>query len=275
MLQEEFILLRDFVYEKSGIFYADGKKYLLENRLKNRLSETGADTFENYYYYIRYNDPEGNELRRLFDVVTTNETYFFRNQQQLISFKSIVRRLREDPGGTNSPLKIWSAGCATGEEAYTLAMILHQLGEEMGTDIPFVVTATDISINSLEAAKRGVFNDYAMRHVSEDLRNRYFTTRNGTYLIKDEIKKYVRIDFMNLNDSSSYRKYSQMDAIFCRYVLIYFDEVAKKKVVNNLFGCLRPGGHLAVGHSEMLYPFTCSFKPLPAAGTGLYAKPFE
>ncbi|HAR94536.1 MAG TPA: chemotaxis protein [Deltaproteobacteria bacterium] len=274
MLQEEFVLLRDFIYEKSGIFYTEGKKYLLENRLKNRLVETGAGSFENYYYYIRYSDPRGRELYRLFDVVTTNETYFFRNQKQLESFKHLVRRLVEQPAAL-SPLRIWSAGCATGEEAYTLAIMLDQLSEEMSREIPYIISATDISVNSLEAAKRGIFGDYAMRHVPEGLRDRYFTFQNGGYFIKDEMKKYVRIDFMNLNDLASYRKYSEMDVIFCRNVLIYFDEAAKKKVIDSLFDCLRPGGYLAVGHSEMLYPFSRSFKPIPAEGAGLYVKRLE
>jgi chemotaxis protein methyltransferase CheR len=273
MVQEEFLLLRDFIYEKSGIFYTEGKKYLLENRLKNRLSETGVASFENYYYYIRYSDPQGRELHRLFDVVTTNETYFCRNQQQLDSFKNMMRR-RLEQSNAPSLLRIWSAGCATGEEAYTLAILLHQLSEEITKSFSFVVTATDISINSLEAARRGVFNDYAMRNVPDSLRNRYFSTQNGCHVINDEIKKYVRIDYMNLNDSSSYRKYNQMDAIFCRYVMIYFDEAAKRKVLKNLYDCLRPGGYLAVGHSEILYPFSCEFTPIPAAGAGLYEKCF-
>lgn len=273
MRQEEFLLLRDFIYEKTGIFYTENKKYLLENRLRNRLGEIGVSTFENYYYFIRYGDPQGRELHRVFDVVTTNETFFFRNQQQLDSFKNLIRR-RVEESRLTSPLRIWSAGCASGEEAYTLAILLHQLNEEMSTSFSFVITATDISINSLEAARRGIFNDYAMRNVPQTLRDRYFSTQNGSHIIGDEIKKYVRIDFMNLNDSSSYRKYNQMDAIFCRYVLIYFDEAAKKKVIDRLHDCLRPGGYLAVGHSEILYPFSCALKPVPAAGAGLYEKCF-
>ena len=241
MLQEEFQLLRDFIYEKTGIFYADGKKYLLENRLRNRLNETGVTTFESYYHFIRYSDPHGRELHRVFDVVTTNETYFFRNQQQLESFKNVMRQ-RVEGSRMNSPLRIWSAGCATGEEAYTLAILLHQLQEEVSTNFSFIITATDISINSLEAARRGIFNAYAMRNVPQELRDRYFSSHNGCHAISDEIKKNVRIDFMNLNDSSSYRQYNHMDAIFCRYVLIYFDEVAKRKVLDKLCNCLRPGG---------------------------------
>lgn len=274
MHQEEFFLLRDFIYEKSGIFYTERKKYLLENRLKNRLGETGVASFESYYYYLRYGDPQGRELHRLFDVVTTNETYFFRNQQQLDSFKNLLR-LRLERATEPSMLRIWSAGCATGEEPYTIAILLHQLSEEMSEPIPFTVAATDISINSLEGAKRGIFNEYAMRNVSDSLKERYFTKQDKSHVIRDEIKKYVKFDFMNLNDSSSYRKYSQMDAIFCRYVLIYFDDGGKRRAVDNLYDCLRPRGYLAVGHSEMLYPFSCSFKPIPAAGAGLYEKRLE
>jgi chemotaxis protein methyltransferase CheR len=271
MRPEEFLLLRDFIYEKSGIFYTETKKYLLENRLKNRLNETGLASYENYYYYIRYSDPQGKELHRLFDVVTTNETYFFRNQEQLESFKNLVRR-RVEERNRALPLRIWSAGCATGEEAYTLAMILHHLSGEMARPFPFVVLATDISINALQTARRAVFHDYAMRYVPEDLKQRYFTKQDGYHLLDEEIKKYVKIDFMNLNDLSSYRKYTQMDAIFCRYVLIYFDEAAKKKVIDNLHRSLRPGGYLAVGHSEILYPFSRVFRPIPSAGAGLYEK---
>lgn len=274
MLEEEFFLLRDFIYQKSGIFYGEGKKYLLENRLKNRLSETGVANFEDYYYYIRYRDPHAKELHRLFDVVTTNETYFFRNQQQLGSFMGMMRQ-RLETSGVPEQLRIWSAGCATGEEPYTLAMLLHELAQEMSKNISFVINATDISINSLEGAKRGIFNDYAMRQVPDSLRDRYFARQDGCHVIDDGIKKYVRIDFMNLNDLASYRKYNQMDAIFCRNVLIYFDEAAKRKVIDNLCDCLRPGGYLAVGHSEMLYPFSCSLRPVPAAGAGLYRKVFE
>ncbi len=274
MTKDEFVMLRDFIYEKSGIFFPENKTYLLESRLANRLGELGLSSFEDYYYRLKYsNDKAMNETPNLFDVVTTNETSFFRNPPQLDAFKIIMQK--NYLNGTKSaaaPLKIWSTACSTGEEPYTLAIMMEELIQTTKQNIPYIIYATDISQKVLESAKRAVFSQYSMRNTDESLKNKYFIEENHMFKLKENVKRNVKIDFMNLVDENSYRAYRQMDIIFCRNVLIYFDEKVKKKVIENLYECLKPKGFLTIGHAESLHNISRAFKPLVFPGTIAYQK---
>ena len=274
MTKEEFITLRDFVYEKSGIFFAENKAYLLESRLTNRLGELGLSSFEDYYYCLKYgSDKAKNEITNLFDVVTTNETSFFRNPPQLDAFKILIQK--NYLNGTSSiaaPIRIWSAACSTGEEAYTLAIIMEELMQTTKQNIPYMIYATDISQKVLESAKRAVFSQYSIRNTDESFKKKYFTEENNMFKLKENVKKNVKIDFMNLMDENTYRSYKQMDIIFCRNVLIYFDEKVKKKVIENLYESLKPKGFLTIGHAESLHNISRAFKPLVFPGTIAYQK---
>jgi chemotaxis protein methyltransferase CheR len=274
MTKEEFIMLRDFVYERSGIFFPENKAYLLESRLTNRLGELGLSSFEDYYYSLKYSgDKITNEISNLFDVVTTNETSFFRNPPQLDAFKIIMQK--NYLNGTKSiaaPMKIWSTACSTGEEPYTLAIMMEELAQATKQNIPYIIYATDISQKVLESARRAVFSQYSMRNTDESLKNKYFTEENNMFKLKENVKKNVKIDFMNLVDENAYRAYRQMDIIFCRNVLIYFDEKVKKKVIENLYECLKPKGFLTIGHAESLHNISRAFKPLVFPGTIAYQK---
>ncbi len=274
MTKDEFVMLRDFIYEKSGIFFPENKTYLLESRLTNRLGELGLSSFEDYYYRLKYsNDKAMNEIPNLFDVVTTNETSFFRNPPQLDAFKIIMQK--NYLNGTKSaaaPLKIWSTACSTGEEPYTLAIMMEELIQTTKQNIPYFIYATDISQKVLESAKRAVFSQYSMRNTDESLKNKYFIEENHMFKLKENVKRNVKIDFMNLIDENSYRAYRQMDIIFCRNVLIYFDEKMKKKVIENLYECLKPRGFLTIGHAESLHNISRAFKPLVFPGTIAYQK---
>ncbi len=274
MTKDEFVMLRDFIYEKSGIFFPENKTYLLESRLANRLGELGLSSFEDYYYRLKYsNDKAMNETPNLFDVVTTNETSFFRNPPQLDAFKIIMQK--NYLNGTKSaaaPLKIWSTACSTGEEPYTLAIMMEELIQTTKQNIPYIIYATDISQKVLESAKRAVFSQYSMRNTDESLKNKYFIEENHMFKLKENVKRNVKIDFMNLVDENSYRAYRQMDIIFCRNVLIYFDEKVKKKVIENLYECLKPKGFLTIGHAESLHNVSRAFKPLVFPGTIAYQK---
>ncbi len=273
MTKEEFATIRDFVYEKSGIFFAENKAYLLESRLTNRLAELGLSTFEDYYYCLKYGGDKGkNEITNLFDVVTTNETSFFRNPPQLDAFKVIVQKNYLNGAGPASPLRIWSAACSTGEEAYTLAIILEELMQTTRHTFPYTIYATDISQKVLDSAKRAVFSQYSVRNTDAGLIKKHFTEEQNMFKLKDAIKKNVKIDFMNLMDENAYRMYKQMDLIFCRNVLIYFDEKVKKKVIENLYECLKPKGFLTIGHAESLHNISRAFKPLVFPGTIAYQK---
>jgi chemotaxis protein methyltransferase CheR len=273
LTSQEYTLLRDFIYEKTGIFFADNKAYLLESRLANRIDELGLSSYEDYHYYLKYGGIKmSRELMSLFDLVTTNETSFFRNVPQLDAFTTLVEKRYMNGNNTDGPVRIWSAGCSTGEEPYTLTILMLEMAVRTGRKIPFAVFGTDISRKALESARRAVFNNYSVRNTDKAILDRYFTEKNGMYALTDKVKKCVTLDFLNLMDSDSYRKYRQMDVIFCRNVLIYFDDKGKKKVIDNLYQCLKPGGHLTVGHAESLHNISRGFKPLVFPGTITYQK---
>jgi len=273
MTREEFTVLRDFIYEKTGIYFAETKTYLLESRLTNRLNELGLSSFEDYYYHLKYGaDRARGELPNLFDVVTTNETSFYRNPPQLDAFKIILQKEYMNGSGPASPIRIWSAACSTGEEPYTLAIMLMEMAELRRIAIPFSILATDISTKVLESARKAVFSQYSVRNTDEAIKKKYFTEENNMYKLKETVKKNVKIDFMNLMDDDAYRLYRQMDFIFCRNVLIYFDEKMKKKVVDHMYECLKPKGFLTIGHAESLHNISRAFKPLVFPGTIAYQK---
>lgn len=273
MTKEEFTVLRDFIYEKTGIYFAETKTYLLESRLTNRLSELGLSSFEDYYYHLKYGaDKAKNELANLFDVVTTNETSFFRNPPQLDAFKILLQKAYLNGNSSVPPIRIWSAACSTGEEPYTLAIMIMEMMEAGRVNIPFTIVATDISTKVLESARKGVFSQYSVRNTDEIIKKKYFTEESNVYKLKDTVKKNVKIDFMNLMDDNAYKLYRQMDFIFCRNVLIYFDEKMKKKVVDHLYECLKPKGFLTIGHAESLHNISRAFKPLVFPGTIAYQK---
>jgi chemotaxis protein methyltransferase CheR len=272
MKKEEFSVLRDIVYEKAGIYFSDNKAYLLENRLENRLNELSLSTFEDYYYYLRYGDKASEELYSLYDAVTTNETSFFRNPPQLEMLRSILQSEYLNGNKRSEKLRVWSAGCSTGEEPYTIAIIILELMETLREARPFDVFATDISRKALLSAEKAIFNSYAMRNVEGPIKEKYFVKAKNGYAIKEPLKKFVKFDFVNLNDGDAYRKFGHMDIIFCRNVLIYFDESMKKKVLDHLYAALKAGGHLFLGHSESLYPAWKLLKPIVVPGAILYQK---
>lgn len=273
--KETFFRLRDYIYEKTGIYFGENKMYLMEARLMNRLNELGLSTFEDYYFYLMLgNEKAKRELLNLYDVITTNETSFFRNSEQLDAFREITEREYLKNGKDHSfELRIWSAGCSTGEEPYTLAIILLEILEKRKKNPSFSIYATDLSPKALESAKRGIYSEYSMRNVDESIKQKYFIqTEKNSYMIKEEVKRYVKFGFMNLVDWDAYNLYRNMDIIFCRNVLIYFDDKAKTKVIEKLYECLKPGGFLILGYAEALHQKRFGFRPVLFPRALLYQK---
>ena len=271
MTREEFILLRDFICEKTGIFFSENKAYLLQNRISGRLRVLNIGTIGEYYNLLRHGGKRAREeLLELFCVVTTNETSFFRNAAQLDALREI---LKERLGNGKSPfLRVWSAACSTGEEPYTIAILIMEVMEEIGRKIPFLVYGTDINVRALESAKKGVYSPYSLRNVDNGLKEKYFKKTGGAYQVKEELKCFVKIEFSNLVEPQEYAKYRNMDIIFCRNVLIYFTDDMKKKVVRHLYECLNPEGYLILGHAEILHNIAPIFKPIIFPGAIVYKK---
>lgn len=252
-----FKALRDYIYDKSGIFIADTKKYLIENRLSRVIHDKSLKTFEDYLQLLKCS-ANGNELTRLFDAVTTNETYFFREPQQLDVFiNSIYPEISKSKKGSGS-IKIWSAACSSGEEPYTLSMMIR---EKQSTAARFEIYASDLSEGVLNSAKKAEYNSYSVRNMPDAYIKKYFSNSTHSYKLTDTVKKDVNFRKLNLIDSLGMKSLRGMDVIFCRNVLIYFDAKAKQKVVSNLYDCLNPGGYLIIGSSESLHNVTRAFRP--------------
>lgn len=272
---EEFVQLRDFIYRQSGIFIGDNRKYLLENRLINRLKEHNLKNFGEYYYFLRYDSKSREELNKLFEVITTNETSFYRNPPQIKVFQDVILKklIREKRARTDKSIHIWSAGCSTGEEPYTLSIILHEV---LRNEMPIWkvrITANDLSQGVLAAAEKGEYSQYAMRTTPPEIVKKYFEqTKPGRFAVCRKVKKLVYFKQANLSDRQSLRGIPGSDIVFCRNVIIYFDDEMKKNVVNSFYDNLNPGGYLFIGHSESLHNVSMSFRPIHHPGSIVYQK---
>lgn len=271
LTEEVFRQLRDFIYEKSGIFIPDNKKYFLENRLGRRIQEKNLKTYDDYLYILKYGNDKA-ECNKLFDLVTTNETFFFREPLQfdLLAGELLKRVKEENTKSARRDIKIWSAASSTGEEAYTVAMLLSESPDVK----PFTpdIYATDISESVLASAKNAVYGSYAVRNVPEQYMKKYFTNSNQQYQLAPAVKKMVKFSKVNLFDEKEVKALRGMDVIFCRNVLIYFDDKAKQKVVSHLYDALRPGGYLIIGTSESLHSITRAFRPVVINKVIIYQK---
>jgi chemotaxis protein methyltransferase CheR len=268
LVDSTFKDLRDYIYDKSGIYIADSKKYLIENRLSHVLKEKKLNSFEDYLKMIKFST-NGNELTRLFDAVTTNETYFFREPQQLEVFANTVMPKVLSAKKAGQKIKLWSAACSSGEEPYTISIMLTEKPLLAGK---FEIYASDLSEGVLSSAKRAVYNSYSVRNIPDNYLKKYFLNNGHSYTLSTSVKKTVKFNKVNLINDKNIRPLRGMDVIFCRNVLIYFDTKAKQKVVSNLYDCLNPGGYLFIGSSESLHSVTRAFRPSVTNKVIMYQK---
>lgn len=268
-----FRLLRDLIHGYCGIYFDDGSKYLLERRLARRLEQHRLKSFEEYYHFLRYDRKRDEELVVLIDNLTTNETYFFRESAQLRAFsEEILPELRAGLADRKS-LRIWSAGCSTGEEPYTIAILLIESGD-WWRDWQIEILGSDINQRVLHTARRGVYKKSAHRATSPEMLAKYFTAdEKGDYRIADRVKELVSFSCVNLLDPYKTSLISNVDVVFCRNVIIYFDSEAKKKVIESFYHKLRDGGYLLLGHSESLINISNAFLLRTLKNDMVYQKP--
>jgi len=270
-----FRLLRDFVHGYCGIYFDDGSKFLLERRLAHRLELHRLKSFEEYYHFLRYDRKREEELVALVDNLTTNETYFFRESPQLQAFSAeILPELRTRLAGRKS-LRIWSAGCSTGEEPYTVAILLLESGD-WWRDWQVEIIGSDINQRGLHTARRGVYKKGAHRATDPAMLAKYFLAdEKGDYRIIDRVKELVSFSYVNLLDPHKTSLIGDVDVIFCRNVIIYFDREAKKKVIESFYHKLRDGGYLLLGHSESLINISNAFVLRTLKHDMVYQKPLR
>ncbi|MGE5363029.1 MAG: CheR family methyltransferase [Bacteroidota bacterium] len=257
-----FDLWRKYIYEICGIYFQDNKKYLLESRLQKRISFLGLDSFDAYLDYVKYNPARSTELRYLYEAITINETFFFRNQPQLDALvSSVIPELLKSTSKFNkNKIRIWSAASSSGEEAYSVAMTLTDLIKPRFPQLDFEIVGTDINQAMVDTAKKGVYREYSVRNTPPYYLKKYFKISGSTYEVDPAIRNMVSFKVLNLYDDIGMKGMLNFDIIYCANVLIYFDVKSKIKVVSHLYNSLYKGGYLFIGYSETLHGISKAFK---------------
>jgi chemotaxis protein methyltransferase CheR len=272
--EAEMRLLQNLVYQECGMYFDARRTHFLQDRLQRRLRECRMDSFYSYYRLLISGEGK-QELARLLENLTVNETSFFRNKAQLELFHKCIldEIVRKKQAERQHHLRIWSAGCSTGQEAYTIAMLVadalayHQLRMPHAGDTtwpkPLVpppwkveIPASDISYSVLRVGQEGIYNEHQMATVDYSYRLRYFDKVGERYAIKKALKELVTFDFHNLK--TEFLPQSN-DIIFCRNVMMYFDEAEQRRLIEKFYRCLAPNGYLLVGHAESLLGLTDKF----------------
>jgi chemotaxis protein methyltransferase CheR len=270
----ELRLLQALVYQECGMHFDERRAHFLQDRLQRRLRECQLDSFYSYYRLLISTEGK-NELARLLENLTVNETSFFRNKAQLDLFHKYILDdlLRRKQAHRDYSLRIWSAGCSTGQEPYTLAMLVadglayyylrNPLPIEMPSPKPLIpppwkveILASDISYSVLRAAQQGVYSEPQMSSVDFSYRLRYFDKIGERYAVKRALKEVIHFDFHNLKTEYLPQR---NDVIFCRNVMMYFDEAEQKRLIDKFWRCLNPDGYMFVGHAESLLGLTEKF----------------
>ncbi len=257
LTNEEFRLFRNLVYDESGIYLAENKKDFLEHRLMGRMKATNKTT--PYWYYRFLLENRKAELLLLLDYLTVNETQFFRNMPQFDLFRNVILpdiTARKKKEGKRT-LRIWSAGCSTGEEAYSIAMCVLDFVENITTwDIK--VLASDLSLHALEVAHRCIYPEEKVREsVPPPVISKYFERQTEAYRVRELVRNLVVFDYHNLKHENGM---SGLDVVFCRNVMIYFDEEEQKRLAKKFYISLSPGGYLLIGHAESLHGWNLDFQ---------------
>jgi chemotaxis protein methyltransferase CheR len=268
--------IRDLVYKISGIYKAEEKLYLLVDGCARRMKVVAARTTREYWDQLTASPNRDGELRQLLNEITTGETCLFRSQPQLDALRKVIlpELTAEKTKRIIKKLRIWSAGCSTGEESYTLAMNMLEESEGLLRGWTVEILATDLNDRSVETAKAGIYGDYALRSTTDYFKRKYFSIVDEKRLqVRPEVQKMITFSRLNLQDDSRMLFMKGMDLIFCCNVLIYFDGPSKSKVINHFFSNLNFGGYFFLGTSESLMNLNDQFHLVHFPGAIGYWKP--
>ncbi|MCB9601818.1 MAG: CheR family methyltransferase [Polyangiales bacterium] len=272
MTDEEFRLMRDLVNGYCGIAFGEDAKYVVERRLRERLQALGLSDFSEYYRHLRFHVDGDAELERAVDLLTTNETYFFRESYQLQAFERELLPELAERNAARKRLTVWSAGCSTGEEVYTIAMIVASMPRFEGWDVR--IFGSDISRRVLQQARRGVYREASFRAMPLQ-HLRYFDDTAEGRSVRPEVRAMCHFGHLNLLEHGRTAIVGAVDVIFCRNVLIYFDPESRAQVVRTFFDRLVPGGYLLLGHSESLLRTTTDFELVHLRTDMVYRRPIH
>jgi chemotaxis protein methyltransferase CheR len=299
---DEFRLLRDLFANRAGLQFGPELRFALERRLRERLMVLNLTSFAEYHHYLRFGMYAAAEWDEAIDLLTTNETYFFREERQLRAFRYELLPMLHQQSRGRRRLAVWSAGCSTGEEAYTIAILLYQSqlfprrramgapvgaeaarpddpvqdplrGDGQGWDVR--VFGSDISRRCVAAARHGVYGENSFRATPREIRSAYFRECHEGWQIAEPIRQLCHFGQMNLLDEDKPRVLGNVDVVFCRNVLIYFDARGRRTAIERLYERLNPGGVLLLGHSESLLNVSTAFELLHLKDDLVYRKPMS
>jgi len=261
----DFDLYRNLIYTESGITFTATNRSILESRLKERLREKNLPTAKAYFEMIT-RDKE--EMKAFLDSITTNLTHFFRNQAHFDALEKYVvpELIKIKKGGLSTTLKIWSAGCSTGEEPYTISMLMSEI---LPPPWKYEIVASDLSLKCLMTAKEGFYADTRITGIPDNYLKKYLDKVEGGYKIRPEIQSKIRFDYHNLKNDSGLK---EMDIVFCRNVIIYFDEAAQTAVMNRFWNAMASKSFLFIGHSESLFGMDTQFEFVKTDWATFYRK---
>ncbi len=268
---DRFRLLRDLINAECGLYFSEENRFLLESRLGDRLTQLGLSSFDEYYHLLKYYPEASAEMEKIIEVLTTNETYFFREVYQLRSFAADILPELASKLAHKKRLSIWSAGCSSGEESYTVAMLLIE--SKLFKDWDIRIIGNDISARVLRKARKGVYGASSFRATSPEMINRYFNETPEGLCICDEVKNYCRFVQANMLHPQELISVGRVDAVFCRNVLIYFDRKSKLDAVSVFYKHLNSGGYLLLGHTESLINLSTAFELAHLSEDLVYRKP--
>jgi chemotaxis protein methyltransferase CheR len=271
MTEEEFRLLRDVIQAHCGLWFRDSAQYLLERRLAPRLQTLGLGSFSAYHRFLRFDPGREAELDEATDVLTTNETYFFREPYQLRAFAREILPALAETNAAERRLRILSAGCSTGEEVYTVAALVREAGRFEGWDVEIV--GADISRRCVAQARAGAYGEHAFRAPEAAPLRRWFHLRGGKWVVDEALRGMVRFQRENLLQARALATVARVDVLFCRNVMIYFEPETRQALLRRFHAKMRDGGWLLLGHSESLINVTADFELVSLTSDLVYRKP--
>jgi chemotaxis protein methyltransferase CheR len=269
----EFQKFAEFFYRKTGIHFDDGKRYFVDKRLIDRVEATGAENFRAYFVGLRF-EADGRELQQLVNTMTVNETYFFREAYQ---FDCMVNHMldeiasRKRPGGR---IRIWSVPSSTGEEPYSIAIYLLERWQRIN-EFEVEILSSDIDTRVIDAAQAGIYSVRSVANLPRPYLRKYFTPCGDDWRISRELVDAVEFSLVNLSEPKDTRRFRDIDLVFCRNLLIYFDDLSRRVAAEALFDAMSPGGFICLGHSESMSRISSLFNLRRFPDAMVHQKPLE
>lgn len=269
------VKIRDLLYRVSGIYQTESKFHFLAGRCRRRMQSVSAASFAEYFLHLAASTDIHDEIRLLLNEITIGETYFFRSAPQINALAKVVlpQVVARKADAAGKKIRLWSAGCSTGEEPYTMAILSRHHLSPLHQGWNLEVTATDLNDKSLLKCRSGVYDEYAVRKTDPDVRQKYFVADGPAFKVSAELRPLVSFTRLNLEDQAAMQAMRDFDIIFCCNVLIYFDDASKQRAVSHFFRALLPGGHFFVGDCESLYRVPNEFRLVHFPDVTAYRKP--